>query len=57
MRARPSPTASGILVASRQHKHAALLVLLVALLAIHASGTRPGAGALFDDVWRTVVGV
>ena len=48
---------SGILAASRQHKHAVLLALLLASLAIQASGARPGAGGLFDDALRTVVGV
>jgi hypothetical protein len=49
--------ASGILLASRRHKYAVLLVLLLASLAIQASGARPDAAGLFSDALRTVVGV
>jgi len=43
--------------ALRTHKYVALLALLLVMLAIQSLDARPGAGRLFSEAFRTVLGV
>jgi ion channel len=43
--------------ALRTHKYAVLLALLLVMLAIQSLDARPGAGRLFAEAFRTVLGV
>jgi voltage-gated potassium channel Kch len=46
--------AAGVL---RTHKYVALLALLLVMLAIQSLDAQPGAGRLFNETFRTVLGV
>ena len=48
---------NGNAVASRGHRYVVLLALLLVVLAIQSLDARPGAGRLFNEGFRTVLGV